>query len=246
MTGHIIIGNFGNHSLAVMQALLEKDLSNIHFCYVETGWAAACWAERVAVCSEYAQQQGVIVHPLKPPLTFSEIVRDRKQFPSPKFQWCTSFLKGLAILNYLDCQDPSCEAVIVSGKRQLDSRRYANLQEFDDVDNYYQGRKLWYPLWQTSDTEFLALIERTGFPFLGQQSLECSPCIHSKVEELSRIDKQALARLQALEAQLGQTMYQYPINNFSTLSRVNSQLDEKKMGLEYFDRGCGAPWGCGE
>lgn len=235
----IIIGNFGNHSLAVMQALLERGLQALHFVYVETGWAAAGWPERVLACSNYARSQGVIVHPLKAKASFSELVIDRKQFPSPKFQWCASFLKGLRIIEQLDACDPACEAIIVSGKRRRDSKRYANLQEFEYDNDYYQGRTLWHPLWQLSDSDFVQLIQRTGFQLLTQQSLECSPCIHAGPEEL---DQQSRARLEALEQQIGQRMHQKPLN------RIDSDFSRgiKGQGLQYLDRGCGAPWGCGE
>lgn len=235
MIQNLIIGNFGNHSLAVMQALIEKAVQGLHFIYVDTGWAGADWSERVHACSNYARNHGVVVHALKPQKTFSELVIDRQQFPSPKFQWCATFLKGLTIINHLDRLDPSCEARIISGKRRCDSRRYANLQEFDDEEEFYQGRRLWYPLWQMSNDEFVQLIKRTGFELLGQPSLECSPCIYSTVQDLPLVDSQ---RLKALENQLNQTLFQD-----SLVSAV-----EKKQGLDLqrFDSGCGASWGCGE
>nr|MBA3535100.1 phosphoadenosine phosphosulfate reductase family protein [Tatlockia sp.] len=211
MKQQIIIGNFGNHSLAVMQALIERGMQGLHFFYVNTGWAAVRWSERVFACSEYARQHGVKVHELKVQATFSEMVRDRQQFPSPKFQWCASFLKGLTLIDYLDDFDPFCEALIISGKRQQDSRRYSTLQEYDFENDFYQGRTLWYPLCQVSDRRFVQLVKRTGFQFEPQQSLECSPCIHTKPEELDQIDQHSLARLEALEQAIGQTMYQVPI-----------------------------------
>jgi 3'-phosphoadenosine 5'-phosphosulfate sulfotransferase (PAPS reductase)/FAD synthetase len=247
MKQQIIIGNFGNHSLAVMQALIERGVQGLHFVYVNTGWAAAGWFDRVFAYSEYARQHGVKVQELKVQATFSEMVIDRQQFPSPKFQWCASFLKGLTIINHLDNCDPSCEALIISGKRRQDSRRYATLQEFDYEDEFYQGRTLWYPLFQLSDSEFVQLVKRTGFPFEPQPSLECSPCIHTKPEELSQVDPQSLARLEALEHEIGQTMYQGPIKGLcSTMEPARLLEREKKPGLQQFDRGCGAPWGCGE
>lgn len=244
MKQHIIIGNFGNHSLAVMQALVERGLSELHFIYVETGWAAASWPERVHACSTYARSQGVVVHALSAKANFSEMVIDRKQFPSPKFQWCAGFLKGLAILNHLDELDPACEALITSGKRQLDSRRYTNLQEFEYDDELYQGRTLWHPLWQTNDIDFGNLIKRAGFSLLPHQSLECSPCIHTKIEDLVRIDQQSVARLKELEERVGQTMYPKPIQSLTTLSEAPES--QEGINLQLFDLGCGAPWGCGE
>lgn len=227
-----------------MQALIEKSLTEIHFIYVETGWAAASWATRVSACADYARKQGVVVHVLSAQATFAEMVIDRKQFPSRKFQWCAGFLKGLAILTHLDELDPGCEAYIVSGKRRLDSRRYANLPEFEQQDDLYQGRTLWYPLWQTAHEEFSALIKRTGFSLLPHQSLECSPCIHANLNELNNLDAQSLQRLEKLEQQINQTMFQQPITQLAKLSEEGKP--QENWGLEQFDLGCGAPWGCGE
>jgi len=241
---HIIIGNFGNHSLAVMQMLIEKDLPALHFICVNTGWAAASWDKRVLACSDYARSRGVAVHLLHAQASFSEMVKDRKQFPSQKFQWCASFLKGLTILNFLDEFDPSCEALIVSGKRRCDSRRYANLQEFEKGDDLYQGRTVWHPLWQTDNHEFAELIKRTGYNLLPHQSLECNPCIHTPTAKLAFLDGQSITRLEALEQAVGQSMYNGPIRNLCEASVSSERVNS--LDLQQFDRGCGAAWGCGE
>ncbi|KTC77005.1 phosphoadenosine phosphosulfate reductase family protein [Legionella brunensis] len=240
---HVIIGNFGNHSLAAMQALLEKGLPDIHFFYVETGWAAISWPERVAACASYAKKQGINVHHLVAQTNFSEMVITRKQFPSRKFQWCASFLKGLTIINHLDECDPACEALIVSGKRQHDSRRYANLQEFEYENELYQGRTLWNPLWRAGNEEFRQLIQRTGFTPLQHPSLECNPCIHIDVKQVSCVDASSIKRLEELEQNIQQTMFQQPIRELYSL---NNRQSEEGFGLQQFDLGCGAPWGCGE
>ncbi|MDI9819124.1 MULTISPECIES: phosphoadenosine phosphosulfate reductase family protein [unclassified Legionella] len=241
---YIIVGNFGNHSLAVMQALIEKGLSPIHFVSVDTGWSAASWAERVQQGTDYAISQGVVVHRLVPQPAFSEMVISRKQFPSPKFQWCTSFLKGLPILEYLDEHDPSCEALIVSGKRQQDSRRYNNLQEFEYQNELYQGRTLWHPLWQTKEEAFVKLIARAGFKVLPHPSLECSPCIHMALEQLNFLEPLSVKRLQMVEDRVAQTMFQQPITQLCTVSKEVKRQED--LSLQQFDSGCGAPWGCGE
>ncbi|WP_028388149.1 phosphoadenosine phosphosulfate reductase family protein [Legionella fairfieldensis] len=240
---YIIIGNYGNHSLAVMQYLIDRDLSALHFIYVETGWASPFWKDRVLACSDYARSRGVIVHTLKAPASFSEMVIDRKQFPSRKFQWCASFIKGLTILAHLDEIDPACEALIISGKRRYDSRRYADLTEFEDNNDLYQGRTLWYPLWQTSNEEFAGLIKKTNLEWLSHPSMECSPCIHSPINVLPHLDSSTLARLEALEQETGQTMFQQPIHQ---LCVPVSTAKEEKSCLQQFDAGCGAVWGCGE
>lgn len=240
----IIIGNFGNHSLAVLQALIERALPNLYFIYVETGWAAASWAQRVQVCTQYAMEHGVIVQRLIPPATLTELVLERKQFPTQKFQWCASFLKGLAILNYLDEIDPGCEARIISGKRRQDSRRYADLPEFDYDNDLFQGRTIWHPLWRTSNNEFIELIHKTGFSVLPQQSLECSPCIHANQHSVDQLDEESVQRLDNLEKRIGQTMFHQPITHLCSTDIPNEV--QAGLSLHQFDRGCGSPWGCGE
>jgi hypothetical protein len=233
---YLIIGNFGNHSVAVTQALIEKNLPDLHFVCVDTGWAASAWTERVQQGAQWAKRQGVSVHQIASPASFAEMVKDRNQFPSPKFQWCASFLKGLPVLTFLDTFDPFYDAVIVSGKRRQDSRRYSQLSEFEKENELYQ-RPTWYPLLQVGDEEFRALVKRTGLSFLPHQSLECSPCIHLNPPEQNGLDEASLKRLRLLEQEVGQTM-------------VNTQAVKRNtvqgIGLHQFDRGCGASWGCGE
>lgn len=234
---YYIIGNFGNHSLAAMQFLIETKGSSIHFVYVNTGWAAASWLSRVEAGVAYAERKGVIVHQLHSEQDFEKLVLDRRQFPSPKFQWCASFLKALPVLAFLDDEDPASEALIVSGKRRIDSRRYTDLDEFEMNSELYQGRTLWNPLYAFDEAEFNALIQRAGFELLAHPSLECSPCIHANRDDLSLLDINAVKRLHNLETQIGQTMFS-----------ENMAITEQKTAglLNQFDRGCGAPWGCGE
>lgn len=242
---HYIIGNFGNHSLAVMQYLIDNNLSSIHFVYIDTGWAATSWLQRVEAGIAYAKKNGVSVHQLRSEQGFEKLVLERQQFPSPKFQWCASFLKALPLLAFLDEVDPGAEALIVTGKRRLDSRRYALLQEFEIDNELYQGRTLWNPLWSINDTEFQTLVHKTGFEFLENPSQECFPCIHAKKDVLGLLDSHAVNRLEHLETQIKQTMFSQPIASFQSLE--HSIKKEKNSGLlNQFDLGCGAPWGCGE
>lgn len=235
---YIILGNFGNHSLAAMQFLLEKQLHPIYFVSIETGWAAPSWSEHVTPRVNYAHHQGVQVHQLSSLQTFSEMVLDRKQFPSQKFQWCASFLKGITILNFLDEYDPSGEAIIVSGKRQADSRRYSDLKEYDLEHEIYQGRTLWHPLAKASDKEFLSLITRTGFQPLSHPSLECNPCIHMNTTQLKQVEDLSLKRLSTLENQVGCTMF--PTKSLPSVG------PKEPLFLSQFDLGCGSIWNCGE
>ncbi|QBR84917.1 hypothetical protein E3983_11480 [Legionella israelensis] len=240
---YFVIGNFGNHSLAALQYLIDRALEELHFIYVDTGWSSASWSQRVKTCTAFAESRGVRVHHLSAAASFSDMVCDRQQFPSQKFQWCAGFLKGLTILNHLDDIDPFCEALIVSGKRRLDSRRYHDLPEYKEDDRYYNGRRIWHPLWQTSDEDFQALIAKTGFDVLSYASQECSPCIHLAEDKLGLLDPLAKTRLDRLEKKLNKTMFEKAIMEYSQESAAGHQ---KQTGLEQFELSCGSPWCCGE
>jgi len=239
---YIIIGNFANHSIATLQYLIEEEIKDIHFIYVETGWAAASWQKRVAEGSAYAKKHGVQIHHLSSPASFEQMVLDRKQFPSTKFQWCAGFLKGLPITTHLDEMDPFCEATIVSGKRRLDSRRYQNLPEFKEDDDYFNGRTLWHPLYKCSNETFQALIKRSGFDSLPYSGEECSPCIHLCQKQLASLKPHSIKRLATLEKKINSTMYEHPIQYYISAHPKN----ESSIGLKQFDLGCGSPWCCGE
>lgn len=90
--------------------------------------------------------------------------------------------------------------------------------------------------------EFCQLIQRTGVELVPQQSLECSPCIHTQAYQLANLDEQSIVRLEALEQVIGQSMYTKPIRQ-TVLSQPENL---SSLDLQQFDRGCGAAWGCGE
>lgn len=241
---HVLIGNFGNHSLAALQYLIERQIEDLHFLYVNTGWNSASWLQRVEACTAYAESRQVQVHALSAVASFSAMVRDRKQFPSQKFQWCASFLKGLTLLNHLDEKDPFCQALIISGKRRADSRRFYDLPEYQEDDKHYNGRNVWHPLWQTSDDDFYRLIKKSGFDVLPHASQECSPCIHLAQHRLGQLDAAAKDRLDKLEKELNTNMFAKPIGQYVPLD--STAAPKLQSRFEQFDQGCGSAWCCGE
>ncbi|MCA0403296.1 MAG: hypothetical protein LCH30_05790 [Proteobacteria bacterium] len=232
MTTHIIIGNFGNHSLAALAYLHEQMIEDLHFCYVDTGWMSAAWQKRIEAACRYAESIGVKVHCLKPKAQFADLVLARNQFPSRKFQWCTSFLKGLTLLSFLEEFDSTCEALIVFGKRRKDALRFADLNEFEEDSEHFEGRTLWHPLLELDDEGFKMLVSKTGLAFLSHASLECNPCIHFP----NQMDDEAKSRVKALEEKIGMPMFVNPIANEKNVT----------TDLKQFDLGCGAIFGCGE
>lgn len=242
---YILIGNCGNHSLAALQYLLLQSVSEIHLVYVDTGWASSHWDLRVAQTKAFADTHQVSFHTLKAVADFKQMVNDRKQFPSQKFQWCAGFLKGLTILNFLEDIDPFCQATIVSGKRQLDARRYENLTEYQEEDNCFNGRTIWHPLWNTNHETFKRLVHLGGFDFLAHPARECHPCIHASVKELGQLGQAEKTRLEQLEQELQRSMFVKPVHEY-VCNAQSKNIPEHGNNLKEFDSGCGSAWNCGE
>src|SRR5258708_4057588 len=108
----VIRSNYGNDSIALIEAIRERQALEPHFkkiyvVYIDTGWAAVKWQERVAKSEKFVKQCGFEAIHLKAKVSFPELVIDRTSFPSTKFQWCAGFLKGLPLLEWLDEHDPA-------------------------------------------------------------------------------------------------------------------------------------------
>ena len=239
MVTYYIIGNFGNHSIALAQWAIENITDELKFIAVDTGWAAREWSRRVDTCKRYLEKNHIEVCMLNAKATFADMVRQRGQFPSQKFQWCAGFLKGLAINDFLDEHDPLCQAYLVFGKRKSDSRVNALLSEYQTNSEHYNDRTLWYPLLDCDDNQFHHLIKRSGMAVLAHRSLECQPCIHSSANEIHNLNKHDLIRLNQLEEQVKSKMFP------DSLTKINS-MSKKISNIAQFDMGCGSPWGCGE
>lgn len=249
---HVIIANYGNESVALIQWAFEQALNNVHIVSVETGWAAPEWPERVEAAHAWIKSLGFNVHRLTPDFSFQSLVADRGQFPSTKFQWCASFLKALPLLDWLDQHDSSCEATILLASRREMARRFAHLEEFISSSEHYGERRVWHPLYLCTQSERDKLIQKTPLSLLSHRSLECDPCVNSDTHDLARMSIYTIIRLAELENTIGQPMYHIP-NLFpnSDIKEVvewaKKQIDSLSPSLKTlpFDMGCGAPYGCG-
>ncbi len=243
MVSHFIISNFGNESIALIQWAYEQKLDNVTVLSVETGWSALIWQERVSLAQDYIQHLGFTSHRLKAPKSMQDLVLDRKAFPSPKFQWCAGFLKGLALNDALDDADIDGHGLVLLAKRRCSSRTNQDLLEKEEDSEHFNGRTLWHPLIEHSDSERDALIKRAGFKVLSHHALECLPCIHATAKELKVMQQDDIKRVQSLEQALATTFVHQDIETAFNLANHSSPADHD--GLERFDMGCGNIWGCG-
>lgn len=239
---NIIFGNYGNGTLALIQWAFENKVPHVFVVSVDTGWAATSWNAHVERAKNYAKSFNFNVLELKSKASFDELVRDRNDFPSPKFQWCPLLLKGMPLLDWLDRIDPRCEATILLAKRRAGARRNHDLPEFIERSEHYGERCIHYPLFQHDEAAYQALITRTGFTALPHRSLECAPCIHSQNLDFQRLADEDIHKLRQLEIELDKPMFAQPIVDVVAGARAANVAHPTHSDPQ----GCADPYGCGE
>ncbi len=256
---YVINANYGDASIAVIQWAYEQKLEDVYVVSIDTGWAAPEWQQRVNQAEELVKQCQFNVVRLHSKLTFAELVKERGSFPNKQFQWCAGFLKGLAIIEWLDKIDPACEATIILGKRRVSSRAYQNLPEYIELSERYGDRRVWHPLYLLENGEHDALIQHAGFELLGRRSLECDPCIHNMDTDFLRMQQETIEHTAKLEADMDKPMfaaerYADSIGIKNVVNYVKQQheknatdnIKSNKSFQDAFNMGCGDPFGCGE
>lgn len=239
---YVISGNYGNDTIAAIQWAKESALASVVVVSIDTGWAAPSWPERVSKAEFFVKQCGYNTIRLIAAVTFAELVRDRKEFPTLNFTWCAGLLKGLPLLEWLDDVDPQCEATIIIGKRRASSHANLRLPEFIEDSEYHGGRRVWSPLYLHDNSQRDALITRAGFPILAHPSLECEPCVVSQAADLAQLSEQSIAKVAALENALGMPMFSSSVGGIA--QRVQ-QAKENPCDEQALVARCGMPFGCG-
>lgn len=237
----IIRTNYGDESIALVQWLFESNIktqfTSITVVYIETGWQAEQWNERVHLGELHARKSGFEIARIQAPISLPNAVHSRGSFPSEKFQWCTSLLKGLPFNDWLDTFDLRGEAVIMIAKRKAATLAHDTLKEWIESCEFHQGRTVWHPLINIETEERDALLSRAGFTPLGHRSLECQPCIHSSSKEIAQMSENDRHKLKLLEEKVGVPL--------SGTSAKQPHSEEDKDFLCKFYRGCGNHFGCG-
>jgi hypothetical protein len=257
---YVIPCNYGVESIALIEWMRQKKYTDVHCLYVDTGWAAPHWPDRVKKAEEWVRSIGFYPKTLYPKRTFPELVLEQGKFPTKKFQWCASFLKGLPILEYLDFElDPEMQATIVLALRRSAARSLENLGEFIESSEHYNGRKIWHPLYATAKSAVDDLCVSVGVgifadtsnanvapsPSVGappRRSLECGFCVNAGCEEVGGLKRNPMIApgLLALESAVGSQLYPEAAGDEGSPSVGRGEGE-----LEPFMRGCGLPFGCG-
>lgn len=241
---YVIIANFGNDSIALIEWARQQALQEIFVLSVDTGWGGEIWQERVELASQYLSKYHLNHVRLTAELDFSSLVKERQNFPSIKFHWCASFLKGLPILDWLDQVDPGLNATILLAKRREQALALSALQEFELESHSYGARRVWHPLYQHTLAQRNHLIQQAGFDLLHTRSLECDPCIYNQRRDFQRLDEKRIQQLATLETAVGRSMFSSPIQEVAT--ELFSDADVAGNDKTIYYQGCGSEFGCGD
>lgn len=248
----IVRTNYGDESIALTQWLYEseyaKTAASVQVVYIDTGWAASNWQERILNGEAHAKRCGFTVVHLKSPITFPEAVFGRGTFPSSKFTWCTGLLKGLPLLDWLDEKTVDLEgkAIILLAKRRAATRFHQDLQPLIERCQYHADRTVWHAILDVSNVERDALLARAGFEPLNHRSLECQPCVNSSSQDLACLTTEDHTKLRLLESRLGQVFERENLrNNIANIHIIDDKTATKENYLDLFYRGCGNHFGCG-
>jgi 3'-phosphoadenosine 5'-phosphosulfate sulfotransferase (PAPS reductase)/FAD synthetase len=204
---HVISSSYGNDSVAMIQWSREQGLQDLTVVFIDTGWSAPGWLERVERMEKWVLSIGFNVKHLKSSIGFEELMVSKKGFPSQRYQWCSAMLKGIPFLNWIDDVDPECNSVVMIGKRREESQERADTPEFIEASEYHGDRKVWHPLYMHTEAMRDELLKRAGIAKLPHRSKECSPCINSNKNDLRQLTEEDIVRVETLEAKVNKTMF---------------------------------------
>ena len=205
---YIISSSYGNDSVALMVWAHLAGLSNVEVVFIDTGWSAPGWIDRVKYYEYIAQVEfGFKVKRIEPVLQFEELIRSKKGFPGQKYQWCSLHLKVVPFLDYMDEIDPDCKDVIMIGKRRSESQSRASTPEFIPKSELHGDRPVWHPLCRHTDEErdeLLSVINETPLP---HRSMECSPCVNANRNDMRMVTEERIVEIETLESAVSNTMF---------------------------------------
>jgi len=245
---NIISSSYGNDSIALIQWALENDINIFSVVYCDTGWASPGWSDRVARCEAYCHS-----HNLKTVRLESEgmenLIKKKKGWPSNRYQFCTTYLKLIPFLRWVESHDRGAIANILIGKRRAESKNRRDTQEYQKHSEYYLNRTIWHPLYLHSNADRDGLVRRSGLELLKHRSLECNPCVNANRSDFLRLKTKEVEKVNRLEVDIAKPMFRpkrymaFGIYAVMVWAKYGPKRKDIEEVLE--DEGCGSPFGCG-
>lgn len=243
---HVISSSGGNDSVALIRWAHERSLPNVTVTYMNTGWGAPGWQERVDRIGSLAVGYGFQVIQLQS-IGMAALVRMKKGWPGNGLQFCTAHLKGLPFLQWIDDADPEGTAVVLIGKRRAESEKRKDTPEFIESSEHHGGRKLWHPLYLHTDEERNALLARAGEPVLPHRSLECNPCVNANRGDFLRLTPGEIERVNDLEVEIGKPMFRPKRFGAMGIHGVITWAKDGRNRADFEEEAadCASSFGCG-
>lgn len=200
----VLFSSYGNDSVALIQWAYEQGLKDLVVVFSETGWAAKMWADRVERLEWWVNSLGFWTDRTTS-IGFKDLARQKKGFPTQKFQWCSYILKIEPGERWLAENDPDCRATCLVGVRREEGVDRADFPRFNLNSNSHGGRVMVAPMadWTAETRDAFTL--RAGVTPLPHRSMECFPCINSNKADLRILatDEDRIAEIEALEDEMG-------------------------------------------
>lgn len=238
---NIIIANFGDDSIALIEWAYQNNLSSTVILSVDTGWKSEYWNKRLEKVDTWLSRINIKHYRLKSEFSFTEVVKAKKQFPSQKFNWCISFLKGTTIMKWLDQYDENITATILLAHQRRMTKSLFDLQEYNKESNSFDGRIIRYPLFDISLDTRDKLIGKTPFKKpLNHRSLECQPCIYFSYNDLKTVTKNDYKKINTLELEINNHMF-----NDKSFTEISNFLEKEVNYYDELSNTCNWDYSCG-
>src|SRR5690348_16304258 len=117
----VIFASYGNDSCALIQWAYEWRLEGVAVVYSDTGWATEGWEKRVLEKEEWVRSLGFTPYRTKS-IGFRQLARDKKGFPTQRYQWCSYTLKIEPEMRWLEENDPNKSAICIVGARHDEAK----------------------------------------------------------------------------------------------------------------------------
>jgi Phosphoadenosine phosphosulfate reductase family len=209
MIRFVIFSSYGNDSCALIQWAHEWQLQRVAIVYSDTGWATVGWDSRVAEKEEWVRSLGFTPYRTTS-IGFLQLARDKKGFPTQRYQWCSYVLKIEPGMRWLEEHDPNKSAICIVGARHDEAKdkesTRAKFPEYLVRSDNHGGRMMLAPMVDYDSEARNALLIRAGIVPLPHRSGECK-CINSNREDMRRFSEEDVAIIESAEAETGRNMY---------------------------------------
>lgn len=209
MIRFVIFSSYGNDSCALIQWAREWQLEEVAVVYSDTGWATVGWEARVAEKEEWVRSLGFMPYRTTS-IGFRQLARNKKGFPTQRYQWCSYVLKIEPGMRWLEEHDPNKSAICIVGARHAEAKdpdsTRAKFPEYLVRSENHGGRMMLAPMVDYDAKARDALLVRAGIEPLPHRSGECK-CINSNKADMRRFSMDDIKEIRAAELEIGRPMF---------------------------------------